>query len=108
MSFDPSGSAFYVEPAQEQISKDSQAFAAADAIDVKGTPVTPPYTRYNEAGDDTFAPLPTSSNSEFAPKRDGIEWNERNMPAPQTGFQFQPWMLLAIGAALVLWMRSEK
>lgn len=113
--FDASGSAFYVEPpsesitpqesAGEQTAAADRAFAAADAIEVIGTPVNPPYTRYNEAGDDTFAPQPNPMNPDFAPQ--GGQAQQAPMQQAATGFQFQPWMLLALGAAVVLWLRSE-
>lgn len=108
--YDSSGSAFYSEqypnmiapeesPAEQHASAES-AFAQ-DSGELPQT-ANPVYTRYNDAGVDTFAPLPQTMDTSFQPA------NVQPQAAQPTGFQFQPWMLLAAGAALVLYLRSEK
>ncbi len=108
--YDTSGSTFYSEtypnpgipsqtPDAQSMTQDTQSFAN-DSGELPQT-INPVYTRYNDAGEDTFAPLPSPMDPSFQPA------TEQPQPV-QTGFQFQPWMLLAAGAALVLWMRSEK
>jgi hypothetical protein len=102
-----SGSAFYSEPNpanigspvpdNQQFQQDSQTFDQQTQIPQSAA--TPVYTRYNDAGEDTFAPSQTPMDPTFQPDV---------QPAPQTGFQFQPWMLLAAGAALVLMMRNDR
>lgn len=106
---DPSGSAFYSEtypnpggfaPDQHSVAQDSASFA--NIPEQPAAVVSPVYTRYNDAGQDTFAPLPQPSDPSFQPA------TTQPPPAQPTGFQFQPWMLLALGAAFVLWNRSQE
>lgn len=85
-------------PNNQQFQQDSQTFD--QQTQTPQTAANPVYTRYNDAGEDTFAPSPTPMDSSFQPASQA--------PQTQTGFQFQPWMLLAAGAALVLFMRNEK
>lgn len=104
---DLSGSTFYSEPNLEsigspqdstiQMQKESATFAN-DAGELPQT-ITPQYSRYNDSGVDTFAPSSVTDQT-FQPA------TQQPQPAA-TGFQFQPWMILAAGALLVMWMRSE-
>ncbi len=109
--YDTSGGTFYSEtypntggiptqtPDQSSMAQDNASFAN-DAGELPAT-TNPVYTRYNDAGEDTFAPLPSQMDPSFQPSS--------TLPTPPaTGFQFEPWMLLAAGAALVLYLRGEK
>jgi len=103
---DLSGSAFYSEPNPAsignptdptiQMQQDSATFAS-DSGELPQT-ITPQYSRYNDSGQDTFAPSSETTDATFEPAN--------QLPQP-TGFQLQPWMLLAAGALLVLYMRSD-
>lgn len=105
--YDTSGGSFYSEtypnpgsqaPDQASMAQDTQSFNT-DAGELPQT-ITPQYSRYSDSGQDTFAPSSVTDPT-FQPAT--------QLPQPvQTGFQFQPWMLLAAGAALVLYLRSEK
>lgn len=103
MSFLDQANTFYSEPEQEAISQPilRESGALDIATQIPATASNPVYSRYNDAGQDTFAPLPQPSDPSFQPATEP--------PQPvQSGFQFQPWMILAAGAALVLYLRSDQ
>ncbi len=81
-------------PASE-MERDAEIFDAV--VDEPQGPVTPPPYDMNSG----YGAQPTTESPVTDPTfQPGV--------APVSGFQFQPWMILAAGAALVLLMRDDK